>query len=150
MEGIGFLLKINSLKFCSCTYWSKCRLVYIVMSCAGPHVNWSPWFKMLNLLDCLSVSFPFSLIYHFFTLFAKVSCLFPSFFLFALKFPVVNWARWGCPTARQGERRTPSHTLFLTIYFLDFLDALCCCCLFLVYHFSVFDHCCWVLFYHQR
>ena len=120
LEGTGFSVKIGSFKFRCCTYWLKWELVYFVMLSGRIHLNWSSWFKMVNLfegcwfsiLSNLSLSLPLR---------RKAPCFFfPAFsFLFTLKFLVATWARRRRTTTRGGRSWT-LHLLLLTIFFTKF------------------------------
>lgn len=134
---MGFLVKIDSYKFCHCIYWLKCELSYIVVSSDRSHVNWLPWFKILNLLENLWFSSIFSDLS--FSLPHLQKFLFPLIsFRFTLTHLVANWVRRRSTTATRGGRWIPASTSLLTIYFLNFFRPL------LLLYFSGL----WVLVYY--
>ena len=55
-----FLVKIDTFKSRSCTYWLKCELTYIAMSSGRTHLNYSARVKMVNAFECCWFSSIFS------------------------------------------------------------------------------------------
>ena len=81
---MGFLVKIDSFKSCSCTYWLKCELTYIAMSSGRTHLNYLARVKMVNAFECCWFSSIFSDFSLSLPCLGKVYLFFLRFILFLL------------------------------------------------------------------
>ena len=130
---MGFLVKIDSYKFCHCIYWLKCELSYIVVSSDRSHVNWLPWFKILNLLENLWFSSIFSDLS--LSLPHLQKFLFPLIsFRFNLRISSLIELDEGALLLQEVEDEFLLLLRFLLFTFWTF-SVLCSCCIFLVYEF---------------
>ena len=145
LEVTWFSVKIDSFKSRSCTYWLKWELAYFAMSSSRNHLNWSSWFKMVNLsegcwfsiLSDLSLSLP---------CLEKLRVFFRRFLFFSL-------LRFSSLLELDEEELLLGEVgIELLFRFLLFILGTFLRPLFSVSFsgvLAVFVHCCWILLQHQ-